>query len=428
MKFFDLLATASSNLMRSKTRTILTIIAIFIGAMTLTLTNGIGTGIKSYLNQQLGNFGATNVLFITKKSPKTSPSNGPARYDANAGTTSTGRLGQSRQMLNENDLTTIKTIPGITNVQPAHSPTADYIEGNNGKWQLNLTEQYGGTTTAMLSGQGVNDSSSAYQISIPETYVSPLGYTNNQGIVGKQVTIAISNAYGAQSTVAATVTGVQQMNLLGQSSAFGNTALIEKLNNLQNVGIPPALADTFMTASAIFPSNYSPAQVITLKNKLNTKGYSAETVKDKENTIFTAVTAVIVVLDIFGVIALLAASFGIVNTLLMSVQERTKEIGLMKALGMGRTKIFTLFSIEAILIGFWGSVLGVGFAALIGKIVNTIGKHGFLKNLPGLSLVTFPLTTVFGVIIAIMIIAFLAGTNPAYRASKKDPIEALRYE
>jgi putative ABC transport system permease protein len=144
--------------------------------------------------------------------------------------------------------------------------------------------------------------------------------------------------------------------------------------------------------------------------------------------VFTALNVIIVVFDMFGVIALLAASFGIVNTLLMSIQERTKEIGLMKALGMSPRRIFTLFSIEAILIGFWGSVLGVGFAALLGKVVNTIGQHGFLKDFTGLSLLTFPLTTIIVVVIGIMLIAFLAGTLPAIRASKKDPIEALRYE
>jgi len=100
----------------------------------------------------------------------------------------------------------------------------------------------------------------------------------------------------------------------------------------------------------------------------------------------------------------------------------------MKALGMSPRRIFALFSIEAVLIGFWGSILGVGFAALIGKAVNTIGKHGFLKDFSGLSLLTFPLTTVATVVIGIMLIAFLAGTLPALRASRKDPIEALRYE
>ncbi|HXD81423.1 MAG TPA: FtsX-like permease family protein [Candidatus Acidoferrum sp.] len=108
--------------------------------------------------------------------------------------------------------------------------------------------------------------------------------------------------------------------------------------------------------------------------------------------------------------------------------KRTKEIGLMRALGMGRRRIFLLFSSEAVLIGFWGSILGVAFAALAGQVISAVGTNGFLKDYPGLSLMTFPPSTVVAVVIGIMLIAFLAGTLPALGASRKDPIEALRYE
>jgi putative ABC transport system permease protein len=112
----------------------------------------------------------------------------------------------------------------------------------------------------------------------------------------------------------------------------------------------------------------------------------------------------------------------------MSVQERTKEIGLMKALGMGRRKIFALFSIEAVLIGFWGSILGIIFANFLGKIVNNLSTKGFLKDFPGLNLLSFPAKASTIIVVGIMLIAFLAGTLPARRASRKDPIDALRYE
>jgi len=429
MNFLDLLRTASASLLRSKARTILTIIAVFIGAMTITLTNGIGTGIKSYLDSQLGNLGATNVLFISLKSPSSSFTSGPQKYSnsSNAAVSGGGLRGR-QQMMTSADIKIIQSIPGITSAEAAHSPTPDYIQGTAGKYQLSLTQQFGATTAPMVAGSGVSNASSASQVSIPGDYVGPLGYANNASIIGKTVKIADTNAYGMQSIITATVVGVQQNSLLGKSTLYGNTAFVNQLQSIENQGIPAALADTFQGAYAIFPSSDTTSQITAIKNQLSDKGYDAKTIKDEEGTIFSAINAVIIVLDIFGVIALLAASFGIVNTLLMSVQERTKEIGLMKALGMGRVSIFVLFSIEAVLIGFWGSLLGVGFAALIGHVVNAIGKHGFLKDLPGLSLLTFPLSTIFSVMIAIMLIAFLAGTIPAWRASKKDPIEALRYE
>jgi len=429
MKLFDLLQTASANILRAKVRTFLTIVAIFIGAMTITLTNGIGTGIKSYVNQQIGNLGATNVLFVQLTNTKTPASSGPAKYKYNPNASvSGGGLGQTQLMMNPHDLAIIQSIPQITNVVPAYSPTPSYIAGTGDKYQLSLAQQFGGATAAMVAGKGVDGSSSQNQVSVPESYVGPLGYSSNQAVIGQTVTIGITSGEGAQATVQAIVTGVQQKNLIGKSTAYANDVLIDQLNTIQNAGIPTALADTFQTAYATFPSNLTAAQITTIKSQLTAKGFTGQTIKDEEATIFTVISAIIIVFDMFGAIALLAASFGIINTLFMSVQERTKEIGLMKALGMSPRRIFTLFSIEAMLIGFWGSVLGVGFAALLGSVINSIGRHGFLKNFPGLSLLTFPASTIAVVILGIMAIAFLAGTLPALRASRKDPIEALRYE
>lgn len=428
MKFTDLLQTASSNMLRAKARTFLTIIAVFIGAMTITLTNGIGTGIKSYLDEQIGNLGSPNVLFVTLTNKRTSPSDGPEKYTYNPNATvDTGGLGQTQLKMNLKNLDVIKSVPGITSAVPARSPSPDYIVGKGDKYRLTVVQQFGNNTVTMAAGQGVNNNSSELQITIPESYVGPLGY-NNQAAIGQAVTIGITDAEGTQSTITATVTGVQQKNLLGQATAYANTALSNRLSDIQNTGIPPALANTFLTAEATFPSSFTDAQINTIKDNLSAKGFTARTIKDEESTIFTTINVIIIVLDMLGVIALLAASFGIVNTLLMSVQERTKEIGLMKALGMSPRRIFMLFSIEAVLLGFWGSVLGVGFAAVIGTVVNTIATRSFLKDFPGLSLLTFPLVTIVAVVMAIMLIAFLAGTLPALKASRKNPIDALRYE
>ena len=133
-------------------------------------------------------------------------------------------------------------------------------------------------------------------------------------------------------------------------------------------------------------------------------------------------------LIVFGAIALLAASFGIINTLYMSVRERTREIGLMKAMGLSNGKIFQLFSIEAILIGVLGSILGILLAQGAGNALNHVATESFLKGMDGFTLTKFTLQNNTIITIAIAIVAFLAGALPSRSASKKDPIEALRYE
>src|SRR5699024_8265964 len=130
----------------------------------------------------------------------------------------------------------------------------------------------------------------------------------------------------------------------------------------------------------------------------------------------------------FALIALLAASFGIVNTLLISFQERTPKIGLYKALGMTSGKVFTLFSTEAIVIGLMGSVIGIGLGAAVGAIGNSMLINGPLDSVPGLSLYAIEPTALLTIAVIIILIAFLAGTLPARRAATKDPIEALRHD
>src|SRR5690606_24514932 len=92
-----------------------------------------------------------------------------------------------------------------------------------------------------------------------------------------------------------------------------------------------------------------------VKAALSEEGFMAMTVEDQLGVVTGIIDTVTWVLNGFALIALLAASFGIVNTLLMSVQERTREIGLMKALGMSGGKVFGLFSMEAVMLGIMGS-------------------------------------------------------------------------
>ncbi|MEE2057125.1 FtsX-like permease family protein [Rhodococcus artemisiae] len=131
-------------------------------------------------------------------------------------------------------------------------------------------------------------------------------------------------------------------------------------------------------------------------------------------------------LNAFAIIALLAASIGIVNTLFMAVQERTREVGLMKALGLSSARVFSLFSVEAVVIGLLGSALGVVGAVVVGKISAAALDGTILADMPGLTIIAFEPTTIATVILGIMAIAFLAGTLPALRAAKQDPIASLR--
>jgi putative ABC transport system permease protein len=433
MKYKDIILTASSNMFRSKLRTILTILAIFVGAFTLTLTNGLGAGISSYVDRQVSNLGQEDVIMITAKNPSADglESDAPQKYDPSkqTGASLEGPPGSTAVLLTNTDIDKLKTYSEITDVYPMFSVGPDYIEGVNAqKYRLTVAMTEASAHLDLAAGKQLSVNGSENQIILPVSYIEPLGYANPQTAIGKTANIAISDATGVQHSVRAKIVGVLQKGLLGSAGSVINNTLKDNLYELQNIGLPAAATGKYQIATAKIAGDLSDTHIQTIKDKLGGMGYDVRTTADQLGIFKTVINTITYVLNAFAIIALLAASFGIVNTLLMAVQERTKEIGLMKAMGMRSSRIFALFSFEAILIGVWGSVLGVGAAVMLGLLANKLASDSILKDLPGFNLLAFPLSSIMFVILLIVTIAFLAGTLPARKASKQNPIDALRYE
>lgn len=136
-----------------------------------------------------------------------------------------------------------------------------------------------------------------------------------------------------------------------------------------------------------------------------------------------------IVLGIFGVVALFVAAIGLVNTMTISLLERTQEIGIMRAIGAPPEDIKRLFLGESFLTGFLGGVGGIVIGVVTGEVFNFI-VNIIAQTLDGESLNLFYYSPQFMIFIIILssIVGLLAGLWPAHRAAKLDPIEALRYK
>jgi putative ABC transport system permease protein len=432
MNVLDITRTAIGNTFRSKLRTTLTVTAIFIGAFTLTLTSAIGTGVSSYLDVQIAGFGARDVLSITKTA-EDAPAlgDGPAPYDP-AAITADGGPGSTDEssagILTVDDLERIEAAEGILDVNATVTVNPQYIEyQDNGKYRLVVNEAAALTTADLTAGRQLTEAGDENRILLPASYLESLGFDRAEDAVGRLVTIGITDYLGDMHEVAATVTGVQNLTLLGVGGRL-NQALIDDLYGAQTTGKPDGAAKGYFTASAHVDPDASPDQVASIKTELDDLGYTAQTLADQIGVFQTILTGIVGVLNAFGVIALLAAGIGIINTLLMSVQERTREIGLMKAMGMGGGRVYALFSMEAIFIGLLGSLLGVAAAIVTGSIASALLADTVLADLQGLQVLQFAPAPVGGIVLLVVFIAFLAGTLPARRASRQNPIDALRYE
>ncbi|MAP64631.1 MAG: permease [Microbacterium sp.] len=433
MKTPDLIGSAVANTFRSKTRTLLTVLAIFVGAFTLTLTSGLGTGINAYIDDTVSSIGATDVMTVTKPADAAGglpgSDTGPAEYDPDV--VSTGVPGSSVVTLTPEDIDAMADIDGVLDVQATQTVSPDYIEGPNGDQFVVAT----GTLVAdqsvpLASGTAPDDSAADFELVLPISYVEPMGFDDADAALGQTATLSVTDATREAHLVDATVVGVAEEGLAGPGgeSILPNAALTDELFEAQSVGLPEDEVDRYLQASVWFDPEATDEQIVDLQDRLADEGYTAVTVEDQLGAFTTVIDGIVLVLNAFAIIALLAASFGIVNTLFMSVQERTREIGLMKAMGMGSGRVFSLFSIEATFIGLLGSALGVVVAMGAGTALSEALSTTLLSNLPGLTLIAFDPVSIVVIVVAVMLIAFLAGTLPAARAARADPVESLRYE
>jgi putative ABC transport system permease protein len=427
MKIVDIVATAFRNAFRSRLRTSLTVLAIFIGAFTLSLTNGLGTGINQYIDDTVASVGVDDVMTVTKTNEDEPADGGPAEYDPNQ-IEADGPPGTTTSALTDDDIETIAGIDGVLSVQPAKSVLADYVQYDDGtRYQLSISQFVPGMKVELASGEQVELDAEDPQLVLPESYVEPLELGSAADAVGQAVVLAVTDATGEQVTTEATIVGVAEPGVITLGGAIPNDVLTEELYDLQTNGAPESETTRYAQASVSFDVDAGEEEATALKDRLADAGFTGSTLEDQLGTITAVIDAIVLVLNGFAVIALVAAGIGIVNTLFMAVQERTREVGLMKAMGLSSARVFSLFSIEAVVIGLVGSALGVLAAIGVGQLVGSVSGD-LLTDLPGLTLIAFEPVTVVAVVLGVMAIAFLAGTLPALRAARQDPISSLRYE
>lgn len=213
---------------------------------------------------------------------------------------------------------------------------------------------------------------------------------------------------------------------------FLPVGLAEKLHPAQ----ASSLRD-IMQAKPTASENYSalivrvddPARVQPTQDALKKMGFRTFSLLDATKSLRRVFVILDLFLAIFGSVALVVASLGIVNTLVMSVLERRREIGVLKALGASDADVKRLFFVEAGVMGSVGGAFGVLLGWLIGRGIN-FGTNIYLsqQDLPHETIVLLPLWLMGGAVAFAIAVSLLSGIYPAARAARLDPVQVLRYE
>jgi ABC-type antimicrobial peptide transport system permease subunit len=459
MKVSDLLLMSISNLWKRKLRTVLTVLGVVIGITSIVVMVALGNGLKESMLENYSNYTSMTQITVSSNegyySSSSSSQNEEKRLDdaliselsnmehvdavyPRLNIDALAKSGKYMGYLNvygvtKEELESMKISVGEGKLFDSDTEL-QFFYGNNVLVNFYVEKTY--TYTFWETGEApdidlMNDpifvifDTNAY-------YNSQGGGTSEDGTAVKQPKKYIIETSGIMEGELGDWNNNYSQNVLCDIDAL--KAQLKRV--FKNTAIPgQPTRKNGKPYNEIFYSELivqvdDMENVTELTNLLNDMGYSAYSSAEWIQAEIDSMNTIQAVLGAIGAVAMLVAAISITNTMMMSIYERTKEIGVMKVLGCDIRNIQALFLLEAGFIGFIGGVVGVGFSYLLGFVINTLmtssgmgdsmGITGAICRIPGwLS----PLAVVFAILVGM-----IAGFIPSLRAMKLSPLAAIRNE
>ena len=403
-------------------RTILTSIGVFVGILTVVTMVSLGVGIQKQVTDIIKQLGLQTVFVTPRLSSQTNGASNPTARQRPA------------VPLNDEAVAKIAKVTGVISVEvmlsmPTPPEMTLTIDGKtfplvlvDRSPQANLFEQ----PTTFLAGTSVPGTPDAHGIVLGTKLLESAGYAESDlvGLVGKAATITVTAPRGDRQTFPTTIVGVSQGFNPAQLGNADKLAFKQWWYNDPNIletdGYSAAIVHTDSLNSATNVSRQ-------IQSDLGFDSATLQTFLDQVNRIFSILQ---VMLSSIGLLALFVASIGIVNTMIMAIYERTREIGILKALGSSNGEILRMFMIEAGLIGLLGGIVGVILGWGLGVILNAVISNYFKSQQVPIDAPFFVVTPelVIAALAFATFVGVIAGLYPAFRAARLNPLAALRHE
>ena len=449
MKLRDLSDLAFRNLREAVLRNSLTTLGVAVGVASLVAMLSLGVGLQQLATSRLAKSGLFDSIFVTPKTNLRGPGGGPPATRAPASKArpldADARVEISRM---PNVIEVYPQIRFFTEVRYDSKPFATMVAGmpESSKASGAFDGMQGSFFSSPNADEAILQAEFAKELN-PQT-ASLIGkdlilrYAERQALPSQAQAGDPAEYPGGFSVVPREkhlrIIGVVETEPASGFGGFGSGRLLiplplaETLRAAQVNDLRDILRDTSgdkPTYSSLTVRVKSPSLVEATEAKLKDLGFSAFSLLDASKSLRIFFLVFDLLLTIFSSLALAVATLGIINTLVMAVLERRREIGVLKALGAADSDVKQLFFVEAGVIGLFGGILGVFLGWLIGRTLN-FGTVLYLhrQNLPGVDITSVPLWLVaFGILFAVLV-SLAAGLYPASRAARLDPVQALRYE
>jgi putative ABC transport system permease protein len=455
MRFLDLLGLISYNLSRRKARVGLTAVGVVIGTAAVVVLVSLATGLRQNATQSLTGMGDLTLIMVMPNYNVEGGGGKVVMMGGGGGGGSGASQGPTVQkLITPQTLTDLAALPGVTQVIPR-----DYLNGGY-YMKTGRLQGYG-----QLIGVGTND-------------LSIYGYNMKSGssklergtaIIGSQVALNFSDPFMRPGQTPPPPPDLQdkQIKMVLQKwtadpTGTGSGTMVEKTVQIRIVGV---IAESrsesdysmYMNLDEVTSYNewfngkrisrtrdgYPMVQVkaakvddvLDLAKSITDLGYQAQTPQSYVQGVNSYFIILQVIFGGIGAISLLVAAIGIANTMAMAILERTREIGLMKAVGATNNNVLSVFLGEAAGIGLIGGIGGVALGWGAGKLVNVVATSYFASQAASqgyppstqLAAVTPLWLPIFALVFSTLV-GLLSGLYPALRAATLVPVNALKYE